>query len=140
MGCAHRGKKIFTAPAAYRRQVAALSRLPLQPPFLRRIQRLFHIFSASGAKIPAPARKKSQGQNRSVPLRSTTRFFQIIYAALFCAAPTHSIKGRPQSRDKKARPRLHVKSTVKEKHGNHSQRHYPQPCPASYRSGSGKKG
>jgi hypothetical protein len=38
-------------------------------------------------------------------------------------------KHPPQSRDKKARPRLHVKSTVKEKHGNYSQKHLSATLP-----------
>jgi hypothetical protein len=106
MGCAHREKSKITAPAAYRRQATAFSRSLLQPPFLRRIHRLLHIFSASGAKTPAPARKKSQGQNCFVPLRSSPQFSQLIHTALFCAALIRNIKGRPQCRDRKARLRL----------------------------------
>jgi hypothetical protein len=68
---------------------------------------------------PAPARKKSEGQNCSVPLRSSPQFFQIVYAALFCAALIRSIKGHPQGWDKKARLRQCVKSTANEKHGKY---------------------
>jgi hypothetical protein len=48
------------------------------PPFLRRILRLLHIFSASGAKTPAP-------HPRSNKDKIAPQFSQIINAALFCA-------------------------------------------------------
>ena len=38
--------------------------------------------------------------------RFTTQFYQLINAALFCAAFARRVKGHPQSRDKKARLRI----------------------------------
>jgi hypothetical protein len=67
-------------------------------------------------------REETKGQNCSVPLRYTPQFFQIVYATL-----SRRVKTLPPSRDKKARPRLRVKSIAKGKHGHHPNGHYPLP-------------
>jgi hypothetical protein len=127
MGCAHREKT--HRPAAYR-----AAKLPPFPayrysrPFCAAVSPHAKACRQSGAKTPAPTRKKSQSQNCSVPLRSSPQFPQPIHAALFCAALPRSIKGRPQSRDKKVWPRLYVKSTAKRKHGGHPKALFPNPA------------
>ena len=90
-----------------------------------------------GAKTPAPTRKKSQGQNCSVPLRSSTQFSQLIHAALFCAALTRRVKGHPQSRDKKARPRL-LCQTIRHRKTRQPSPGHLLPTPARRPAGRGQ--
>jgi hypothetical protein len=65
---------------------------------------------------------------RNHKIKIVSRFFQVIHAALFCAALPRGIKTHLQSRDKKARPRLCVKSIAKGKHGTNPQGITPNPA------------
>jgi hypothetical protein len=71
-------------------------------------------------------------------VKIVSRFSQLINAALFCAAFPRRVKHAPQSRDKKARPRLYAKSIHRRKTRRPSPSTSPTPpgvLPAGARQG-----
>jgi hypothetical protein len=74
------------------------------------------------------AQKPQPPPRRNHKVKIAQQFLQLINAALFCATLTRSIKGRPQSRNKKARLRFYAKSTTKGNHGRHPQSITPNPA------------
>ncbi|MDR1948023.1 MAG: hypothetical protein LBQ38_01385, partial [Spirochaetaceae bacterium] len=85
-------------------------------------------------------REEKKGQNYSVPLRSTPQFFQLIYAALFYAAISRSIKGRRKAGTKEPGYGVMLNSIQTENTATSRRSIYPQPHPASCRSWSGQGG
>jgi hypothetical protein len=84
-------------------------------------------------KHPPPAawaspkgKKKSKGQNCSVPLRCTTQFSQLINSALFCAEFFRSIKPHRTGGTKKPGSAIPLHQPQKENTANTPKKHIPQ--------------